>query len=885
MKLPRKLRGLFSKEKLDAEMSEELRTHLEMQTRENIARGMEPDDARYAARRSFGGVEQIKERARDQHGWRWLDESLRSLRFALRSLAKSPGFTAIAVLMLAIGVGASTACFSFLNAFFLQPPPFERPAELVSLHSNEEKTPGLMRLSYPNFLDYRAQNVAFTDLAMHMFLGVQFAEDDKSTNLFGEMVSGSYFELLGVKTLIGRLLGAADDREGAAPVVVVSHEFWQGQLGGTVAALGRTLLFNNVPFTVVGVAPAGFRGVNTIDAPSYWLPTATHREVIVGQGRDFFASRRAVTVSVLGRLKPGFSIEQAAAALKPVSAKLAADFPADNGGRSLRLVPITQAMIDPNRRADILRAGNLLIALSGLVLLIACANLANLLLSRAGARQREIALRVALGASRGQVVGQLLRENFLLAALGGGLGVVLAIWLRDLLWTLRPPGYPDSFEVAVDGGVLAFALFSTIATGLLFGVVPAFSAARVDLVSVLKRTPAAGGGLPLFSFRHLLVVAQVALSVVALVVAGLFVRSLNQTNAVTLGWNSRNLALLSAGLNGAGYNQPRTEEYFQRAIARLKSVPGVVDVSISSRPFLTGANPQRTIRPQGEDEAMRTRGQFMSFACVQPDFLRFMGVELVAGRDFSVDDNETHPRVVIINEVLARRSWPSQDPIGKTIKLFNDETPLQVVGVTRNMRDVELRADPAPFAFFPFAQVFNSSNVFHVRTAGDPSALLPTLRKELQSLDAAVNIFTIDYRDVIRRTMWGPRTGATLMSVFGAIALLLASLGLYAVMSHAIAQRTREIGIRIAIGAQARSVLGLVLKRGVLVAGAGLIVGLGVSVALTRYISSFLFGVSPTDPLAFAAVAVVLGAVALIACYLPARRATKVDPMVALRAE
>ncbi len=810
---------------------------------------------------------------------------MNDLKHAFRSLAQSPGFTALAVVMLALGVGASTACFSFLNAFFLRPPPFERPGELVSLHSTEEKTPTLMRLSHPNFVDYRAQSTAFTDLAMHMFIGVPFTEGDKTANLFGEMVSGSYFDLLGVKPALGRPLAPSDDREGAPPVVVVSHEFWQTRLGATPAALGRTLLFNQVPFTVVGVAPAGFRGVNTIDAPNYWLPAATYREVL-GPNRDFFASRRAVTVSVFGRLKPGFTLEQAAAMLKPIREKLAADFPADNGGRSLRLVPITRAMIDPNRRADLLRAGNLLIALSGLILLIACANLANLLLSRAGARQRELALRVALGASRPQVVGQLLRENFLLAALGGGLGIVIAVWLRDLLWALRPPGYPDNFSVALDGGVLTFAVFATITTGLLFGVVPALSAARVDLVSVLKRTPSAGGGLPLFSFRHLLVAAQVALSVVALVVAGLFVRSLNQTNAVTLGWNSSNLALLSANLAGQGYDQPRTLEYFSRAIARLKSVPGVVDVSISSRPFLTGANPQRTIRPQGsEDETLRTRGQFMSYASVQPDFLRFMGVELVAGRDFNVDDNETHPRVVIINEALARRAWPGQDPIGKTIKLFNDEVPLQVVGVTRNLRDVELRADPAPFAFFPVRQVFHGNNVFHVRTAGNPTNLLPTLRQELQSLDPAVNLFTIDYRDVIHRAMWGPRTGATLMSVFGALALLLASLGIYAVMSHAVIQRTREIGIRLAIGAQSHSVVGLVLKRGIIVAGVGLLAGLGVSLGLTRYIRSFLFEVSPTDPIAFAAVAVVLGAVALLACWFPARRATKVDPMVALRAE
>jgi predicted permease len=806
-------------------------------------------------------------------------------RSAFGSLAKSPGFTAIATLMLAIGVGASTACFSFLNALFLQSPPFERPAELISLHTIEDKSPGLMRLSVPNFTDYRAHNTVFTDLALHMFLGVRFTEGDKNDNLFGQMVSGSFFDVLGVATALGRPLHAADDVEGAPAVVVVSHSFWQTRLGGRADALGRPLLLNNVPFTLVGVAPAGFRGVNVIDAPDYWVPTSMYRTLLPGQGSDFFTSRRAVVASVVGRLKPGITLAQAAAALKPQTAQLAADFPADNGGRSLRLVPVSEAMIDPNRRADLLRAGNLLIGLSGLILLIACANLANLLLARAGARQREIALRIALGASRRQVAGQLLRENSLLAALGGGLGIVFAVWLRDLLWALRPPGYPDSFAVPIDGGVLAFAVVATLLTGLLFGIAPALVGSRIDLISVLKRSPAVGNGLPLLSFRHLLVAAQVALSMVALVIAGLFVRSLSQTTAVTLGWNNRNLALLSANLSGQGYDTSRTLEYFQRVITRLKSVPGVVDVTISSRPFLTGVNPQRTIRPQGEDEPMRTRGQFMSYASVQPNFLRFMGIDLIAGRDFTPDDNETHPRVAIINEVFARRAWPGQDPLGKTIKLFHDEDPVLVVGVIRNLRDVELRADPAPFVFFPVTQVFTAANVVHVRTAGSAADLLPTLRKELQALDPAVSLFTMDYRDLMKNAMWGPRTGAVLMSAFGAIAMLLTSLGIYAVMSQAVAQRTREIGIRLAIGAQSHSVLGLILCRGLTVAGAGLLAGLVAALGLTHYVASFLFGIAPTDPVTFAGIALLLGAVALLACYLPARRATKVDPLIALRSE
>lgn len=808
------------------------------------------------------------------------------MKLTVRSLAKSPGFTVIAVAMLALGIGASTACFSLLNAFFLRPPPFARPAELVSLHTVDDRTPGLMRLSYPNYRDFRQQSGDLADLAFFTYSGGRVVAGGQSVVTFGLLVSANYFELLGVNAALGRVLRPADDNDGAPSVVVVSHAFWKARLGGDPAALGRPLVINGTPFTIVGVTSPEFRGVSQLDAPEFWLPSSAYKSQFGGPALDNFLSRRAVVVYAIGRLKPGVSRAQLEGALKTVAVSLAKTYPAENGGRSIRVIPIREAMLDPNARADMLRAGNLLIALSGLILLIACANLANLLLVRAAARQREIALRVALGASRRQVVGQLLQEHFLLAALGGLLGVLVAYWLRDLLWLLRPRGFSEGFAVTIDGGVIAFAVVATLVTGLLFGLMPALSATRVDLVAVIKRDSSGRGGVPLLSFRNLLVAAQVALSVVALVIAGLFVRSLQRVNTVNLGWNSRNLALLSAGLGVEGYDQPRSLEYYQRAMDRLRTVPGVVDVSLSTRVLLTGVNPQRTIRPQGTDETLRTRGQFMSFAAVLPGYLAAMRIPIVAGRDFVPEDDANRPPIVIVNETFARRFWPGESPLGKKVKLYNSETLVEIVGVTRDIRDVDIKAAPEPFAFFPLKQAFAPQNVFHIRTAGRPEDLQATLRKELQAIDPAVPIYgDYDYDDVIRNAMWGPRTGAALMSAFGGIALVLAALGIYAVMAHSVGQRTREIGIRVAIGAQAHAVVALVLRRGVVVAGTGVLAGLAVALAATRYISGFLFEVDATDPVTFAAIALLLGAVALLACYVPARRATKIDPLIALRTE
>ncbi len=501
----------------------------------------------------------------------------------------------------------------------------------------------------------------------------------------------------------------------------------------------------------------------------------------------------------------------------------------------------------------------------------------------------EIALRLALGASRSRVVRELLAESLVLALLGGVAGILIAIWTKDILWSLRPSGFPANFVVTLDGRVLGFTLAVSAATGLLFGLAPAWSSTRVDLIGVLKRETSTGGSgrFPLFGFRNLLVAAQVALSVVALVIAGLFIRSLQRAQSIDPGWNAKNLALISVDLAGQGYDQNRAHDYHARAAALLRTIPGVVDATVSSKQFFTGRNPQRTVRPQGSpDDTLRTRGQLMSYACVMPGYLRFMGIPLVAGRDFAATDNENRPPVVIVNETFAERAWPAENVLGKHVKLFGSETLVEVVGVVRNTLYHDLAGEPTPFVFFANRQIPHQNTILHARTAGDPTALFATLRKELQTLDPALPLIGVRTMEGgLDNLLWGPRTGARLMSVFGALGLLLAALGVYAIMAHSVTQRTREIGIRLAIGAQTRDVLSLIVHRGLVVTLLGLLAGLGLAYALARHFQKFFAHVHHLDPLTYSAIALLLASAALLACWLPARRATRISPLTALRAE
>ncbi|HWA86793.1 MAG TPA: ABC transporter permease [Opitutus sp.] len=812
------------------------------------------------------------------------------LRFAVRQLRKTPGFTFIAVLTLALGIGANTAIFSFINAFFLKNFTVKDPASLVSVYTTDERAPGFLGLSRLNFEDYRDQNQVFSGMSAYGFAPVNALLNGEPAQIFGEIVSGNFFDLLGVRAALGRTFLPEEYKNiGTHSVVVLGYSFWQTKLGGDRAILGRTLTLNGTAFTVIGVAPADFRGLNTLNSPAFWVTTASYKQIYSGTALDFYEVRRALLFSVVARLKPGVSLAQADASLKPVSAELARQFPNDNDGRGVRLVPLAESGIDPNQRQNFKLAGTLLLSLSGVVLLIACANIANLLLARANGRQREVALRLAIGADRKRLVRQFLTESTLLALLGGLAGLLLAQWTQHLLWSVRPPFFPQDFTIGLDGRVLGFGMLIALATGILFGLAPAWSATKPDLTSALKsETAGAAARAPLVSFRNFLVAGQIALSVIALVVAGLFIRSLQQAQRANVGWNTHNLALFSVDLGAQGYTPDHMLNYYRAALEKARAIPGVVDATIASTPLLSGGGFLRTLRPQGDNENLRTHGSLMSYNYVWPGYLTTMGIPLVAGRDFTEADDANHPIAVIINEHLAKQAWPNRSPLGQAIKLFGTEVPAIVVGVVKDVTFDNVGENPKSYVFFSLAQDLSRGTLgtLHIRTERDAELLVPALRKQLQSLDPAlpfVNITTMD--ETIRQGLWASRIGAALLSVFGALALLLAAIGVYGIMSYTVGKRVREIGIRMAIGAQRRDVFRLILGQGLIIAATGLVVGLGSAYFVARYFQNFLFSVSAGDALTYLAIAAILAAVTLLACFLPARRATKVDPIVALRTE
>jgi predicted permease len=818
------------------------------------------------------------------------------LRTGSRLLKKSPGFTLVAILSLALGIGANTAIFTIINAVFLHPLPVEDPAQLAQMFTRDTLTVDsnanfqLTPTSLPNYEDYRDQNTVFAGLAADTFpIPLNWGGQSEPVQLNGVLVSPNFFDVLGVKAYRGRTFSPQEGKKvGSDPVIVLSYALWAHRFGSDDKVLGQTISLNATSYTIIGVAPPNFKGIVSLAPPELlWIPLSMRDYVVSGQLKVLENHRRMRWISIVGRLKPAVTIDRARAALKTIASGLEKEYPRDNKGRTCELYPLNESALGINQRRQFSLAGGVLMSVVGLVLLIACVNLANLLLSQAAKREKELSLRAALGAGRFRLVRQLLTESTLLSLIGGAAGLLVAFWGRKILWSFRPPFLQDgSIDLSFDSQVLLFTLIVSLLTGLLFGIIPAIKASNADINEILKMGGRGGTlGWAHNRMRSLLVVSEIALALVALVGAGLFLRSMQKAQQINPGFESKNLFQYFFDLAALRYDPDHGQQFFLDAIERTRSVPGVAGVAISSNGIFGGGLAGTTFR-EGEQTDPNNRGTLVVYNDVTPGYFAAMRIPILSGRDFTDFDREKTTTVAIVNQAMANLIWPGQDPIGKHFFIVVDPNKYEVVGLVGTTVVGAIGEPPQPQAYIPMRQQYSPFDALVVRTTGDPEAVMGGVRSQVQQIDR--NLALTGGQTVgqaLAQSLWAARMGAALLGLFGFLALTLASIGIYGVLSYSVTQRTGEIGIRMALGAQSKQVLGLVLRQGMLLALVGSAVGVLVALFMSRFASTLLYGISPTDPFTYISITLLLMAVAALACYVPARRATRIDPLVALRFE
>ncbi len=821
-----------------------------------------------------------------------MESFLQDIKYGVRMLASRPGFTVVAALSLALGIGANTTIFSIINAVLLTPiPGLEDTSSLAMVFTTDSGQEGgggmgrLMQMSYPNYEDFRDQNDVFEELATFTFGGgTLLAKEGDPQNVAGFMVSGNYFDALGVKAVMGRtFLPEEDETPGTHLVMVISNGLWERQFGSDPGVIGSTLNLNGIPYTVIGVAPEGFQGTfQGMGADLVWTPMMTYQQILPVAFRDWPESRRALLMNVFGRLRQGVTVEQADAAISTIAGRLESEYPEVNTNRGATVTEFTP-FFNPQQEEQLELMALFFMGIVGMVLLIACVNVANLLLARAATRGKEIGLRIALGAGRIRLVRQLLTESTLLAIMGGALGLLFAFWGRDLIWSFRPPGFgDDAISLDLDGSVLLFTAAIALATGLIFGLVPALQTTKPNLTQTLHEGGRGGGaGRRQHLLRSGLVVVEIALSLVALIGAGLFIRSMQAAQEIDTGFEMERLASLGLNPGGIGYGMGQADNFFDEVLERVSGVGGVEATALATNPPL-GGGLMRTLIPEGWDDS---EGILTSNIAITPGYFETMDFQLLRGRDFTEFDTADTPAVAIINEATQRRFWPDEDPIGRRYHFITEEFQIEVIGVVSDTV-FQIGQDPQPVAFVPFQQRFQLNSVLIVRTEGDPEAALGNIQDIIRAVDRNMPINNVNtIGQTLDNILQAPRMGAALLGIFGILALVLAMVGIYGVTSYAVSQRTREIGIRMALGAREGTVLGLVLKQGMILVAIGIAVGLVASLFAMRVAESMLFGISTSDPVTFGGVSLLLLAVALLANLLPARRVMRVDPVNALRSE
>jgi predicted permease len=889
--LPLRLRSIFRRSQVEQELDEEIRYHIERQTEEHISKGMTEEEARSAALRAMGGVERRKEECRDMRRVRWIEDLMQDARFGLRTLVRSPGFTAVATLSLALGIGANTAIFSLVDAVLLKSLPVKNPEQLVALDAIYQRGE---RRNFSYLLFERLRDLP------QVFTGVLAASDgsnrmemtDPETAGQAEqaevqLVSGEYFQVLGVNAVIGRTLTAADNRTpGAHPVAVLSYGFWQRRFAGDSAVIGKGITLKAQPFTIIGVTPPAFFGEAVGRAPDIWAPLMMQPPL--DRGQSYLGEAGLGWLRIIARRQPGVSETQAQSSLAMRLEQIKAE--PDDLGRSARNIAKVDLFSGGQGLADFRNQFSkplrVLMSVVGLVLLIACANVANLLLARATTRQREVAIRLAIGAGRFRLIRQFLTESALLAAAGGALGLLFAWWgSRLLLVLVSSDSTPIPIDVAPNARILGFTIGISLSTALIFGLAPAMAATRQDVNAALKMTVLAR---PRLSLSLFLVVAQVALSLLLLTGAGLFVRTLRNLRTLDLGFAAENVFQVRINPRASGYKQEQLPDLYQRLLDRLNSAPGIQSASMAGSGFRNGGSSTCCISVEGythrpdEDREVQTNR-------VTPGYFRTMGLPLLLGRDFTTQEaggrQGGFPNIAIINETMARYYFGKANPLGKRFG-WGDPPRLtydtEIIGVVKDANYGSLRDKTRRLIYFPH----QGGNLLVARASGPVATMAATIRREIQAVDKSLDISDVSAIPQLRdQALVQEQLLAELSGFFGLLALLLACIGLYGVMSYDVARRTHEIGVRMALGAQRIDIVRLVMRATMSMVVVGLIGGLGAALATTRLIASLLYDLTPNDPLTIGLAGLLLVTVAALAGYLPSRRAARVDPMEALRHE
>jgi predicted permease len=899
-----RLRSLFRRARVEAELAAELRFHLAQQIDEYIAAGMSPDEARHAALRAFGGVEQIQERCREMRGNRWIEQLFQDLQYAVRAFRRSPTFTLVAALSLALGIGANTAIFSLINAILLRELPVREPSQLVAVGDParvSSLSTGNVRsdlMSAPMYRQIREQNHVFSQVFASGRVGRLSVGDSslaEPESARGRLVSGNYFSVLGVQAIRGRTFNDEDDRAaGAAPYVVISHAYWQRRFALDPQIIGRRITLNKHPFTIIGVAPEGFFGDIVGLATDIWIPMSMQPQV--NPGRDYLESWDASWLLLMGRLKPGVSIEKARAEINVLFPRIVKENA--TAITEDRLPGEDQARVEvgpggagfSSLRRQISQPLFTLMAMVALVLLVACANVANLMLERAMGRQKEIAVRLALGAGQGRLIRQLLTESVLLSIFGSLLGLLFAFWASKALLRLVSGVAATSVDLRPDLLVLGFTAVVAISTGILFGLAPAVRATKVELAPTLKesaRSVAGQGAGGRWSFGKLLVVVQFALSLLLVMGAGLFLGTLRNLERLDLGYDRNSLLMVNVQPVAAGYESERLAMFPRDLIEQLKALPGVRAATFSENGIFSGTESSTTIRLPGAQGPAAAEFS-IAYDCVGADYFRTIGIPLASGRDFELRDGPGAPNVAVINESMARKYFAGASPLGRHVVVSGEpERDYEIVGIARNARDHDLRGAVEPRLYVPFVQSGDVGADLNLEiSTREPAAQIDPIRKAIVAYDANLPIHDMDpLSSMIDETITNERTIARLAVIFGLLALLLAAIGLYGVISYTIARRINEIGIRMALGARRSRVLWMVLRETLVLALVGIALGVPAALGSARAIASRLFGLSPFDLATLLTAIGILLVVAIFAGLIPGSRATRISPVQALRYE